>query len=104
MDKKPGESSVTIRERVVRARAIQSERFGCSKTNSMMSARNVREMVQLDADGEHLMRSFSQRLAISARVFDRLLKVARTIADLAGSTAVEKVHLAEAIQYRDQSA
>jgi magnesium chelatase family protein len=68
-----------------------------------MSPREIRELIVLDDDSKEFMRLVSSRMGLSARVFDRLLKVARTIADLAGSDLVLKEHLAEAVQYRDRS-
>lgn len=95
-----GEPSALIRERIITARNLQNARFGKPRTNAKMSPREVRESVQMDADCVEFMKLVSARLGISARVFDRLLKVARTIADLAGSETVTKTHLAEAVQYR----
>lgn len=97
-----GEPSSVIRERVVRAREIQRSRFGSDKLNTTMSPSDLRQHALLDSDGEDLMRAVMTRMNLSARVFDRLLKVARTIADLDGADKVAKNHLAEAIQYRDR--
>ncbi|MCU0317666.1 MAG: YifB family Mg chelatase-like AAA ATPase [Fimbriimonadaceae bacterium] len=95
-----GPESSVLRERVEVARQIQRERFGESKTNSTMSPRQVRDSVHLDGESQEFLRLVSARLGLSGRVYDRLLKVARTIADLAGSPTVTKTHLAEAVQYR----
>lgn len=97
-----GESSDSIRARVVRARDVQSRRFGAPKVNAKMAPKEIQSMVELDPECRDFMRAVATRLNLSARVFDRLLKVARTIADLAGSEAVMKAHLSEAVQYRGQ--
>lgn len=96
-----GEPSSAIRARVISARALQRDRFGnSSKVNAKMSPKEVRNVVRLEPDCTEFMRLVATRLNLSARVFDRLLKVARTIADLEGSEQVVKKHLAEAVQYR----
>jgi magnesium chelatase family protein len=101
MDKAPGESSAAIRERVCRARNRQSKRLGGSRINSKMSPREIRELIVLSEETEQFMRQVSAKLNISGRVFDRILRVSRTIADLADSEDVSRTHLAEAVQYRD---
>lgn len=98
----PGESSAAIRSRVVAARERQYARLGGSRTNSKLSPRELRELVPLDKDAEDFMRLVTARMNLSARVFDRVLRVGRTIADLAGDDSVSKVHLAEAVQYRER--
>lgn len=95
-----GEPSDIIRERVIQARQLQTNRFGKARTNSKMTPREVRDTVQMDTDCLEFMKLVSGRLNLSARVFDRLLKVSRTIADLAQSETVTKQHLSEAVQYR----
>jgi len=95
-----GESSESIRERVVRARNIQTTRFNGPKINAKMSPREIQDLVQLDDECKEFMKSVATRLNLSARVYDRLQKVARTIADLAGSELVLKSHISEAVQYR----
>lgn len=95
-----GTNSEVLRERVASARNKQTSRFGKAKTNAKMSPRQVREFVELNEESAQFMKLVSARLNLSARVFDRLLKVARTIADLDESEIVSKTHLAEAVQYR----
>ncbi|MCS7283095.1 MAG: YifB family Mg chelatase-like AAA ATPase [Anaerolineae bacterium] len=101
-DDRRGEPSASIRERVERAREMQRRRFaGTSLTcNADMGPTDVREYCRLDEQGRALVRAAMQQLHMSARAFHRILKVARTIADLAGSDRIETAHLAEAIQYR----
>lgn len=100
----PGESSVAVRDRVVRAREIQSVRYAARAgvhCNADMRAHDIRDHCTLDAAGEELLKSSVMRLGLSARGYDRILRVARSIADLAGSEGVHPEHLAEAIQYRN---
>lgn len=97
-----GESSQEIRERVTRARQIQTERLGPTKTNGRMSPKEIRKYCELDEESQALMRNALSRLNLSARAYDRLLKVSRTIADLAGEPNILRPHLAEAIQYRER--
>jgi magnesium chelatase family protein len=100
---KNGEDSATIRKRVVGARRIQTARFAGSKKircNSQMGPKEVKEHCRLDAMGEAVLRSAMQDLNFSARGHDRILKVARTIADLAGSETITADHLGEAVQFR----
>jgi magnesium chelatase family protein len=98
-----GEPSAVIRERVIRARQIQAERFrglpGIYK-NADMGTQEIRRFCRIDARGQELLRTAMQRLGLSARAYDRILKVARTIADLEGSPDIQLHHLAEAVQYR----
>ncbi len=98
----PGECSEAIRERVLSARNIQNQRLGTHRTNSNLSPRELREMISLDKECEEFMRTVSARMNLSARVFDRILKVGRTIADLAGAEQLQRVHISEAVQYRDR--
>ncbi|MFZ4507283.1 MAG: YifB family Mg chelatase-like AAA ATPase [Fimbriimonas sp.] len=98
-----GEPSEAIRARVLQARERQHLRLGNNRTNAKMSPREIKETIVLDAECEAFMRAVLTKMNLSARVFDRILKVGRTIADLAGSNALQKAHLAEAVQYRDRS-
>jgi magnesium chelatase family protein len=102
LDKGNGEESSAIRERVLRARGLQAKRLGGSRVNAKMSPRETREMVVLDTECDQFMRQVAARMNISGRVFDRILRVARTIADLDGSETVKRNHLAEAVQYRER--
>ena len=100
----PAESSASIRERVIKAREIQTERFRGVKgvhCNAQMTSALLREYAQPDEKGLERLRDAMTRLNMSARAYDRILKVARTIADLAGSTDVKSHHIAEAINYRN---
>ena len=102
-DKDSSEKSETIRERVIRARAIQEERFSGTKgvySNAQMSSGMIRKYVELDSSGRDLIKNAMEKLGLSARAYDRILKVARTIADLETSRNVESYHLSEAIHYR----
>jgi len=101
-DERLGERSEVIRARVERAREIQRRRFAGTplSCNADMGPTEVREICQLDETGRGLVRAAMQQLGMSARAFHRILKLARTIADLAGSERIETAHLAEAIQYR----
>lgn len=97
------ESSEQIRERVVRAREIQSERFRDNKhiyCNAMMPSNMVKEICAINDAGRSLLKTAMERLGLSARAYDRILKVSRTIADLSASADIKTEHLAEAIQYR----
>jgi magnesium chelatase family protein len=96
------ECSDAIRERVVRAREVQHARLGSHRVNAKMTPREIKELVALDEESQTFMKLVSAKMGLSARVFDRILKVGRTIADLAGDEAVRKAHLAEAVQYRDR--
>jgi len=98
----PGESSADIRARVELARNRQLERFqGRSVySNAQMSSRDLRLHCQLDRAGERLLEQAMQRLGLSARAYARILKVARTIADLDAQERIAASHVAEAIQYR----
>ena len=98
------ESSEAVRRRVLAAREIQRKRFKGlphnAHCNAQMSMRLVRKYCSLDATGENLLKTVIQRLGLSARAYGRILKVARTIADMAAARTIRPEHLAEAIQYR----
>ena len=99
-----GESSSAIRERVIRARHIQTERFKAFKgvhSNSQMTERMLHEFAEPDAASLDMLRMAMERLKLSARAYNRILKVARTIADLEGSEKVQSQHIAEAVGYRN---
>lgn len=97
-----GEPSSKIRERVEKAREIQRRRFAGTKllANADMGPKEVRMYCTLDEAGRNLVKAAMKQLGLSARAFHRILKLARTIADLAGSERIEPAHLAEALQYR----
>jgi len=100
----PGEPSAAIRERVVRARQIQEERFREHKgihCNAQMTERLVHEYAEPDEAGLAMLRMAMEKLSLSARAYSRILKVARTIADLEGSEKVLSHHIAEAVGYRN---
>ncbi len=103
----PGEPSAAVRERVDRARDVQHRRFAetGSQCNAEMSPSQVRNycQVHLDEQSRALLRLATNQLSLSARAFHRILKVARTIADLAGSEGISVAHVAEAVQYRQRS-
>jgi len=96
------EGSTQIRERVLRAREVQLDRFAKERifSNAQMSSRQIRTYCELSTEGEHMLERAMQQQGLSARAHDRILKVARTIADLDGSAQIESRHIAEAIQYR----
>jgi magnesium chelatase family protein len=97
-----GESSEAIRARVIRAREIQLQRFNGEGiySNSAMSPKHIRTYCALDSDSESLLEKAMLRQGLSARAHDRILKVSRTIADLAASENIEPGHISEAINYR----
>ena len=103
-EQQPGESSASIRERVIRARQIQTERFANYPRihcNAQMTSKLLHQYAQPDSQGLQLLKNAMTRLNLSARAYDRILKVARTIADLEGSESIRSQHLAEAIGYRN---
>lgn len=100
---KSGESSASIRERVIRARAIQNQRFAQHPgiyCNAQMNSRLLKEVCVIDAAGNNMLKAAIDKLNLSARAYDRIVKLSRTIADLAASESIEPEHLAEAITYR----
>jgi magnesium chelatase family protein len=97
------EKSEFIRDRVIKAREIQAERFGNNPdlhANAQMSPQMVRDICKISAAGQNLLKKAMEKLGLSARAYDRILKVSRTIADLAGSEEIQLEHLAEAINFR----
>lgn len=102
LQRAPAESSADMRGRVVAARRIQAARFVRTKIfcNAQMNSRHIRSFCPIDAASRHLLESAIDRLGLSARAFNRLLKIARTIADLAGAADIGVEHISEAIQYR----
>jgi magnesium chelatase family protein len=98
------ESSAAIRSRVLAARGIQRERFTTAAekiySNAQMSTRQIRAFCELGPDAERLLERAMQQQGLTARAHDRILKVARTIADLEGVPSITVPHIAEAIQYR----
>ena len=103
-EQKQAENSATIRERVIKARKIQEERFANHPgvyCNAQMESKLLHQYANPDEKGLNLLRTAMTRLNLSARAYDRILKVARTIADLEGSEAILSNHLAEAISYRN---
>ena len=102
-DERKGETSVAIRKRVTAAREIQSERFKDLENvhyNAQMNVKQIREFCQLSDESKTLLKTAMEKLNLSARAYDRILKVARTIADLAAEKDISPTNIAEAIQYR----
>lgn len=100
----PGEPSEKVRERVIAARKIQEDRFRPYKgihCNAMMTEKMLHQFAEPDAASLEMLRMAMERLKLSARAYSRILKVARTIADLANSEKVQSIHIAEAIGYRN---
>lgn len=102
-EKRLSENSSEIRERVIKARDVQEERYkskGGIYANAQMTSKQLREICRIDEAGQQLLKKAMEKLGLSARAYDRILKVSRTIADLEQSEKIENNHLAEAIQYR----
>lgn len=112
MQPRARETSTDIRDRVARARAIQSERYAGmnagmdragAATNATVSARLLEEVAALGPDTRSLMIDAAERIGLSARGYHRVLRVARTLADLDASVAIQRAHVAEALSYRARS-
>jgi len=102
-DRGTGESSSSVRARVQKARNIQEKRFNQLHgiyCNAHMQTRHIKSFCPVDKEGEKLLKDAIERLGLSARAYDRVLKVSRTIADLEGESGISSSHIAEAIQYR----
>jgi magnesium chelatase family protein len=100
---KSQEASASIRERVIKAREIQAERYKAHTgiyCNAQMSSKMLKEVCAINTAGQNLLKTAMEKLNLSDRAYDRILKVSRTVADLAQSDDIETEHLAEAIQYR----
>lgn len=100
---KPQEHSADIRSRVINAREIQAGRYKANTgiyCNAQMSSKMLKEICVINQASQNLLKAAMEKLNLSARAYDRILKVSRTIADLAASTDIKAEHLAEAIQYR----
>ena len=99
----PGETSEMIRKRVVQARNIQEERYKFYPDihcNAQINTKLLRQYCVVESEGLELLKNTMDKLGLSARAYDRILKVARTIADLAGSANINNEHLSEAINFR----
>ena len=96
------ESSATVKQRVNAARAIQNVRFEgtCVHCNADMTSEMIKKYCVLDGDGERILQNAFDKLGLSARAYTRILKVARTIADLGGADKISAKHVAEAVMYR----
>ena len=102
-EERKGEPSVEIRKRVTKTREIQTVRFSNSDTvhyNAQMNVKQIREFCKLSNESKNLLKMAMEKLNLSARAYDRILKVARTIADIDASINIKSDHLTEAIQYR----
>jgi magnesium chelatase family protein len=98
------ESSQEIRLRILAARKLQQERYAAQPgtyANAQMSRREVEQFCKLSPDGQKILQTAMKKLGLSARAYERILKVARTIADLEGAAQIATAHLSEAIQYRN---
>ncbi len=105
-DRRPGESSAVIQERVARAREIQTRRFAGTAllTNADMGPKELRQHAALDDATEALLGAAVRQMGLSARAYHRVLKLSRTVADLASEHAIGAAHVAEALQYRPRVA
>ena len=102
MTYKSGESSKEIKERVLKAREIQRKRYGEGAYNGTISQKQIQKYCKLSKENMEYFKRVIQVMEISARGYDKILKVARTIADLAGSENIEKEHLMEAVSFRNR--
>src|SRR5690606_2661382 len=93
-------SSPQIKQRVCTARRVQDKRFNKPATNAQMTNRQIKELSNLSAQARKLLNHGARTLNLSPRAYMRTIKVARTIADLAGESGIEELHIAEALQYR----
>ena len=103
-ERQPAESSLKIRERVIKAREIQTERYKDIPgihCNAQMTPKLMRQYARLDDNSMRMLHSAMERMNLSARAFNRILKVSRTIADLDNKKDIEMSHIAEAISYRN---
>lgn len=100
VNSKKGESSAEIRERVIKAREIQYRRFKEIRTNSTMTQEELKKYCDIKDEDKRFLISALENLKISARVYDKILKIARTIADLEGKDDLERKHLLEAISFK----
>ncbi len=100
LDEARGDSSIKIKERVIKARQIQNMRFNSEKLNGDMSIGDIERYCFLNKECEDLMRKAIRTLNLSMRTYHKILKVARTIADLDAKTDIEKAHILEAINFR----
>jgi magnesium chelatase family protein len=100
--KAPGESSEAIRQRVGRARKLQQERFTSEKifANAQMTPRLIRKFCEIDGESQRHLEYAMTKMGLSARAYDRILKVSRTIADMEDASSILSRHISEAIQYR----
>ena len=101
-DRRKGENSIKIRERVLKAREIQEQRYKDLDIsyNAQIGPKEIEKYCELDSASQNLIKNAMEKLNLSARAYDRILKVARTIADLENSEQILSNHIAEAIQYR----
>ena len=100
VNSKKGENSAEIRERVIKAREIQYKRFKEIRTNSTMTQEELKKYCDIKDEDKRFLISALENLKISARVYDKILKIARTIADLEGKDDLERKHLLEAISFK----
>ncbi len=98
--KKPGTSSSQMRRQVLSARAVQQKRFGDQTANARMDSRQLKDHCELDEGCLLMMKQAMDEMGLSARAYDKVRRVARTIADMEGSARITQDHLAEAVQYR----